>query len=81
MFSGLVEPKLSVGASVAPVGLCVMAAVNVTLPVNPPAGVTVIVEAFPVVTPGASETFVPPTANDGFTGVFTTSVTESVAVV
>jgi hypothetical protein len=36
-----------------------MAAVNATLPVKPPLGVTVIVEVFPVVAPGATVTGVP----------------------
>jgi hypothetical protein len=37
----------------------VMAQLRVTAPVNPFAGVTVIVEVFPVVAPGATETAVP----------------------
>ncbi len=36
--AGLVEPKLSVGGSCAPLGLAVIAAESATLPVNPPAG-------------------------------------------
>jgi hypothetical protein len=59
MFKVLVEPKLSVGGSTAPLGLEVTAAVNVTLPVKPLAGVTVIVEAFPVVAPAVTVTAVP----------------------
>lgn len=43
MVTGLVEPKLIVGGSVTPVGLEVIAAVSVTLPVKPPEGVTVMV--------------------------------------
>jgi hypothetical protein len=43
MLTGVVEPKLKVGASAAPVGLEVIAAVSATLPVKPPAGVTVMV--------------------------------------
>ena len=57
--TGLVVPKLKVGKLVAPVGLEVTAAASVTVPVNPPAGVTVMVEVFPVVAPGATETAVP----------------------
>ena len=56
---GVVEPKLRVGGATAPAGLEVIAAVRVTLPVNPPAGVMVMVEVFPVVAPGATETAVP----------------------
>ena len=44
MLTGLVEPKLSVGGSVALAGLEVMAAVRATLPVKPPLGAMVIVE-------------------------------------
>ena len=56
MLTGLVEPKLSVGMSIAPVGLEVTAAVSTTLPVNPPLGVTVMVEVLPVATPGPEMT-------------------------
>jgi hypothetical protein len=59
MLTGLVEPKLKLGGYWAPAGLDVMAAVNDTLPVKPPAGVTVMVEVFPVVAPGATEAAVP----------------------
>ena len=59
MLTGLVEPKLRVGGLTAPDGLEVIAAVNATLPVNPPLGVTVIVEVFPVAAPGATVTAVP----------------------
>ncbi len=41
--TGLVEPKLKVGRSWALVGLEVIAAARVTLPVNPPEGVMVMV--------------------------------------
>jgi hypothetical protein len=58
MLTGLVELKLKVGGYWAPDGLEVMAAVSVTLPVKPPAGVTVIVEVFAVVAPGATVTAV-----------------------
>jgi hypothetical protein len=47
-----VDPKLKVGGSTAPVGLDVRAATKLTVPVNPPAGVTVIVVVLPVVLPG-----------------------------
>ena len=59
ILTGLVEPKLNVGRSWAPVGVEVTAAVITTLPVNPPEGVTVIVEVFPVVAPGKTVTAVP----------------------
>jgi hypothetical protein len=42
-----------------------MAAVRATLPVKPPDGVTVIVEAFPVVAPAATVTAVAPTVKLG----------------
>jgi hypothetical protein len=63
--TGDVAPKLNVGASTAPEGELVRAAVRVTAPVNPPDGATVIVEAFPVVAPGASVTAVPATVRPG----------------
>ena len=69
MFTGLVEPKLKVGGYWAPEGLEVMAAVSVTLPVKSPAGVTVIVEVFAVVAPGATVTAVPLKANEGLVTV------------
>ena len=59
MSTGLVEPKLRVGGSTAPLGLEVTAAVNVTSPVKPLAGVTVMVEVFPVVAPAVTVTAVP----------------------
>ena len=65
MLTGLVEPKLRVGVSCAPLGLEVMAAVRATLPVKPPLGVTVIVEVFPVVAPGLTDTAVPATVTPG----------------
>ena len=79
MLTGLVEPKLKVGRYWAPDGLEVTAAVSITLPVKPPAGVTVMVEVFPVVAPGATVTAVPLTVKLGFTAVVT--VTEAVPVV
>jgi hypothetical protein len=60
MLTGLVEPKLSVGRSWTPAGLEVTAAVRATLPVKPPPGVTVIVEALPMVAPGLTDTALPP---------------------
>jgi len=51
MLTGVVEPKLRVGGYWAPAGLEVTAAVRATLPVKPPAGVTVIVYVFPLVAP------------------------------
>ena len=57
--TGLVEPKLKLGISCAPLGLEVIAAVSETAPVNPPVGVTVIVETFPVSAPGSRVTAVP----------------------
>ena len=63
MVTGLVKPKLKVGGSVAPLGLDVTAAVSATLPVKPPEGVTVMVEVFPVVAPGATVTAAPVIVN------------------
>jgi hypothetical protein len=65
MPTGVVDPKLKVGGYWAPAGLDVRAAVNATLPVKPPLGVTVIVEMFPVVAPGVTVTDVPPSAKEG----------------
>jgi hypothetical protein len=53
MLTGVVEPKLSVGMYSAPVGLVAIAAVSATLPVEPPAAVTVMVGVLAVVAPGA----------------------------
>jgi hypothetical protein len=61
MLTGLVEPKRKVGGYWAPVGLEVTAAVSVTLPVKPPAGVTVIAAVLPDVAPGVIETALPVT--------------------
>jgi hypothetical protein len=74
MLTGDVVPKLNVGGSVAPFGLVVRAAVNVTLPVNPPLGVTVIVDVFPVVAPGELRVTAPPLvrANEAGTAVMVT---------
>jgi hypothetical protein len=65
--TGVVEPKLNVGGSTAPVGLVASAAVSAIGPVNPPDGVSVMVEVFPVAAPGATETAVPATAKLGGT--------------
>jgi len=56
MGTGLVDPKLRVGRSSAPLGLEVTVAASCTLPVNPPAGVTVTVEVLPVVAPAVTVT-------------------------
>jgi hypothetical protein len=69
--TGEVEPKLKVGNSEAPAGELVSAAVRVTLPVNPPAGVTVIVEVFAVAAPGATVTEVPAKDKLGFAAAVT----------
>jgi len=79
MFTGLVEPKLRVGRYCAPVGLDVIVGDSATAPVKPPAGVTVIVEVFPVVAPGITDTATPLTVKLG--GTFTMSVAVAVAVV
>jgi hypothetical protein len=71
MLTGLVEPKLKIGRSTAPVGLLVIAAVKVTVPANPPVGDSVIVEAFPVVAPGTSVTDVPASVRPGGTAAVT----------
>ena len=65
MLNGLVGPKLKVGGYWAPAGLEVTAAVSVTLPLKPPAGVTVMVELFEVVAPGVTVTAVPLTVKLG----------------
>ena len=51
------EGMLQVGKSVGLLRLVVTEQDRLTIPVNPPAGVTVIVEEFPVVMPGLSERF------------------------
>ena len=71
MLTGVVDPKLKVGGYWAPAGLDVRAAIKATLPVKPPAGVTVMVDVFPVVAPGEIVTGVPLTAK---LGLATTSV-------
>jgi hypothetical protein len=59
METGVVAPKLRVGALTAPAGELVRTAVRATLPVNPPLGVTVIVEVFPVDPPATTVRAVP----------------------
>ncbi len=73
MLTGLVEPKLTVGGLCAPFGLVVTAAVSATLPVKPPAGVTVIVDI--AIGPGVTVTAVPVIAKLGVAAV---TVTEAV---
>lgn len=65
MLAGLVEPKLSVGKSLAPAGLDVSVAVSATLPVKPPTGVKVMVEVFPEVAPAGKVGAVPLTLKLG----------------
>jgi hypothetical protein len=76
MLTGVVGTKLNVGEFCAPIGLDVRAAVNATLPVKPPPGVTVIIDVFPVVAPAEPVTAVPLTVKVGLTAVVT--VTEPV---
>jgi hypothetical protein len=71
ILTGLVEPKLNVGRYCAPDGLVVTTAVSATLPVKPPLGVTVMVEAFPVIAPRATVTDVPAIVMAGGTGIVT----------
>jgi len=56
MATGLVAPKFSTGGFCAPEGLAVMTAVSATFPVKPPAGVTTMVDVFPVVAPAVTVT-------------------------
>lgn len=77
MLTGVVVPKLKVGGSVPPLGLVAAVAVSATLPVNPPVGVTVMVEVFPVVAPAATETAGPAMVKVGGT---TVTVTEAAPV-
>jgi hypothetical protein len=81
MLTGVVDPKLKVGGYCAPAGLDVRVAVNTTLPVKPPAGVTVMVDIFPVVAPGVTVTVVPLTVKVGFTAVVTVTCAVPVALV
>jgi hypothetical protein len=84
MLTGLVEPKLNAGRSVAPAGLDVTDAVSVTLPVKPPLGVILIVEV--PLWPGLAMVMLPPVvfvrANVPlFAGAVTVTLTTAVAVV
>jgi hypothetical protein len=63
-----------VGKSTAPVGLVVITAVNTTFPTKFPVGITVIVDEFPVVAPGASDTGFPLIVNPAATAAFTVRV-------
>jgi hypothetical protein len=76
--TGLVDPKLNAGGSIAPDGLEARAAVSETLPLNPPAGVTVMVEVLPVVAPAVTVTEVPLTEKEGCVAAVT--VTTAVAL-
>jgi len=58
----------------------VTAAVNATLPVKPPAGFTVMVEVFPVVAPGATDTAEPLIVKPGACAAVTVRATVAVAV-
>jgi hypothetical protein len=78
MVTGLVEPKLSVGIYCAPAGVPEICADRLTLPVKPPAGVTVTVAVLLVVAPGAEMvTLLALRAMDGGIAV---TVTEAVPV-
>ena len=59
MLTGLVVPKVRVGGYWLPVGLDVIVAVSVTLPVKPLLGERVMVEVLPVAAPGVTVTAVP----------------------
>ena len=69
--------QLKVGGRFEP-GLFVIAAERVTAPVNPPDGVTVIVDVFPEVAPAVRVTVVPEIVKLELQTGFTTRVTESV---
>jgi hypothetical protein len=58
-----------------------MAAVNAMLPLKPPAGVTVMVDAFPAVAPGETVTAEPLMVKLGFTGVVTVTELAPAALV
>jgi hypothetical protein len=73
MLTVLLPPKLRVGTLSAPFGLEVMAAVSATLPVKPPAGVTVIVDI--ATRPALSVTAVPVMVKPG--GLVPDTVTEA----
>ena len=75
IFTGDVEPKLKVGASAAPLGLVARAAVRVTLPVNPPLGVTVMVVVLLVVAPGELMVIAPPLLSVKLGAMYAVTVT------
>lgn len=75
MLTGVVVPKLQLGKSSAPDGLEVSAQVRATLPVNPPLGVTVMVEVLPLAAPGATETAEPVIAKLALEALVTVRVT------
>ena len=79
MLTGLVEPKLRVGMSWAPLGLEVTAAVKATLPVNPPNGVIVTVDELPVGAPGLTATAVPLMVKPGAAAAVTVTAPEPFA--
>jgi len=79
MFAGVVEPKLSVGKSIAPTGSDVIAAASETLPVKPPVGVTVMLEVLPLVAPGSRPTGVPVMVNPPATAEVTMTEEEPLA--
>jgi hypothetical protein len=74
ILAGLVDPKLSVGSNCAPMGADVMAAVSCTFPVNPPDGVTVIVDVLAVAAPGVTLTAEPLTVKPGVVEAVTVTV-------
>ena len=74
ILTGLVEPKLSTGRFVAPAGCAAIVAVSITLPVNPPDGVTVIVEVLPEVAPALTLSATAPIAKLAGTGAVTVTV-------
>jgi hypothetical protein len=67
MLTGVVDPKLNVGMPTAPGGLAAITAVSAMRPVNPPAGVKVIVEVLPLVAPAGMVAVLPLTLNPGGT--------------
>ena len=74
MSTVLTEPKLKVGRDTAPDGLLVRAALSVTMPVKPFAGVTMIVAVLPVTAPGAIVTAMPLMEKEGEAGVVKESI-------
>jgi hypothetical protein len=81
MLTGLAEPKVSVGVSMAPAGLALTTALSATLPVNPPLGVRVIVEKLPTVPPGAIVTADPEIVRPGGWMAVTTTGSEPLEVI